>query len=62
MEDITMKKWNTPEVTELNISETANGIKWWYNEGTREPLTGYETKLGEEVVNQEEGKDGEAAS
>ncbi|MFV0341431.1 MAG: hypothetical protein ACK5JH_00865 [Anaerocolumna sp.] len=30
-----MKKWNMPEVTELNISETANGIFdskiefWW---------------------------------
>ena len=26
MEEINMKTWNTPEVKELNINETANGI------------------------------------
>ena len=26
MEDMKMRKWNTPEVTELNINETANGL------------------------------------
>ena len=42
-----MKKWTNPEVAELKISETANGIKWWYDEGTKEPWTGSETILGE---------------
>lgn len=26
MEDNDMKKWNTPDVTELNITETAGGV------------------------------------
>lgn len=29
-----MKKWNAPEVTELNISETANGTFSFYDEYT----------------------------
>jgi len=28
-----MKKWNTPEVAELNITETANGMEWYWEEG-----------------------------
>ena len=26
MEEFTMKKWNTPAIAEVNVSETANGL------------------------------------
>jgi hypothetical protein len=27
-----MKKWNTPELAELDIAMTENGIPWWHQE------------------------------
>ena len=27
-----MKNWNTPEVIDVDIKETANGFPWWHKE------------------------------
>ena len=53
-----MKKWNAPSVEELNINETANGMRGYFAEGYYGTIIGpkSQTQTEPEVEKQEEEK------